>query len=107
MAEDVVFALPANQFVRCVACQAIGAFVPVENPPFAIHKVDAIAHVVKQFFIKTRVCGIRRRSWLFRIHFRPLQSPNYAITHASSASKMRVRGEGYGACPFNPQASMR
>jgi hypothetical protein len=53
--QRLVLATPAHEFVGLISGQAKGAFVPVQNAPIAVHEVHAIAHMVQQIFIETRV----------------------------------------------------
>jgi len=53
--EEVVAATFADDGVGLVSGDALGAFVPVCDPPIAIHKIDAVVHVAQQFFVEVGV----------------------------------------------------
>jgi hypothetical protein len=64
--QYVVLAALAQEFFGFVAGQAIGAFVPVQNPPFPVHEVHAIADAVQQLLIEARVDRNNRVLQIFR-----------------------------------------
>jgi hypothetical protein len=71
MAQNVVLAAFAQNFFGLVAGQARGAFVPIENPPLPVHKVDTIADIIQQLLIE---CGIglnNRVLWILRFDKSP------------------------------------
>jgi hypothetical protein len=66
VAQQVVLAGFAQQVFGCVAGQAMGAFVPILNPPLPVHEIHTIADVVQQLSIEGWIAWDNRILWLFR-----------------------------------------
>jgi hypothetical protein len=46
--------MPADKFLGLITGQCGSPLVPVEDPPLAVHEINAIAHPVQDFFIEAR-----------------------------------------------------
>ena len=55
MYEDIVRATGAENFIRVISRDSLSPFVPIENLPIAIDKIDALMKLVEDGTMKVRL----------------------------------------------------
>jgi hypothetical protein len=73
VAQNIVLAAMAKQLIGRVAGQPPRPIVPIEDAPLLVHKVNAIAHVVQNFFVESWIVRYNPDRLFYRLAFIPFR----------------------------------